>query len=201
MNCSTNAVQLTYETRTESRRPHDSILEESRPSRERRMLAVARRTAGQGVRPVHAPEGHADWGSPLLVDVGEWCRHPDGNACDAFMRQPAVRQSAPSEHWDMRGQPPRLCCEGQKPGESHRQGQASWAQRPPSSGRLAPPGHELPTNRRSAWLQCCHRFQDSSPAVAIDPRNAELVTARRQEVARALFGTKPEVPGQMGLDL
>lgn len=33
----------------------------------------------------------------------------------------------------------------------------------------------------------------------IDPRNADLVPARRAEVARALFGTRPELPGQLEL--
>jgi len=37
--------------------------------------------------------------------------------------------------------------------------------------------------------------------IDLDPRNADLVDARRAEVARALFGTAPELPGQEALDL
>ena len=33
----------------------------------------------------------------------------------------------------------------------------------------------------------------------IDARNAELVDARRADVARSLFGTTPEIPGQLDM--
>jgi DNA modification methylase len=74
------------------------------------------------------------------------------------------------------------------------------------------------------WTDCGH--DDYAPGVTLDPfagtattlcvadlhnrtgigfdidhKNAELVQARRQEVSRALFGTKPEVPGQMEMML
>ena len=35
--------------------------------------------------------------------------------------------------------------------------------------------------------------------IDIDQRNRDLYPARREEVARSLFGTKPELPGQLDM--
>ena len=201
MNCYANKVESLYETWTQRKANTGAILAESKASRGRRVLALAWGNDRERLWRLHGPQGSIKRSASGLMGTPSWPSGALRTSRYALMRQPAMLQSCAPFCGYSAGQHDRQVTQGSQP----------WQQkaRPPAvttlgstSGCAAGFGTHVQADRSGSRRGTCDSLATTRKAVtALDPRNADLVDARRAEVARALFGTAPELPGQEALDL
>lgn len=191
-------VSFSYETGTETNRPHSALLGQGRSSKAGRVLALDGGEAGARVRSI-LPAGQTTGGTPLLVGVGKRNHDSCRNARHAFMRHPGVRESGTPQRRDAGRQPSGQDGEGAKPWQPHQ----AW--RPPAEmvaggGRgNASAGDGVSRNRQRSRDQRVNSTPDVATHGLIDERNRDMYPARLDECRKALFGTTPELPGQLDM--